>query len=468
MRKAIDYARQVADGLAAAHARGIAHRDIKPDNLFVTDEGRVKILDFGLAQTAAPTVEPTGLSVTQAPITDAGTVLGTAGYMAPEQVRGQAVDHRADLFALGCVLYEMCTGQRAFKGATPADTMTAVLSSDPPDLTLAGQAAPPALDRIVRRCLEKQPTERFQSARDLSFALDALSSLSGPGSGAGVATPPGRQRWMAAAAALVTLAAGAGLGRVVWPASPPVEPRVGPPLRMEFPSASGGTAISFQLALSPDGRQLAYSDNVGGTSPRVLQVRNLGTGAVEPVPDSADALVVSWSPRSDELLYFARRELRRFRLGERAAVPIFSSSENFRGGVWLSDDTVVFAIGGDANLRRIPAAGGADTPVLQSTELFQAPSAFGARADYVLVTRTSTGSATGRHIVAVRLADGHVTELIANDASAQYVNGFLLLPRPNGVFAAPFDEVTMTVTGEPVLAGEPVIWDAGNGGIRWR
>ena len=130
---------------------------------------------------------------------------------------------------------------------------------------------------------------------------------------------------MAAAAALVALVAGAGLGRVVWPASPPVEPRVGPPLRMEFPSPPGGTVTSFRLALSPDGRQLAYSDNVGGTGPRVLLVRNLGTGAIEPVPDSANAFVVSWSPRSDELLYFARRELRRFRLGERSAVPIFST-----------------------------------------------------------------------------------------------------------------------------------------------
>ena len=140
------------------------------------------------------------LAVTQAPITDAGTVLGTVGYMAPEQVRGQVVDHRADLFALGAVLYEMCTGQRAFKGATPADTMTAVLSSEPPELALvAGQPPPPALERIVRRCLEKQPSERFQSARDSVVRPRRAVLAVGPGwSGAGVATSPGRRRWMAA------------------------------------------------------------------------------------------------------------------------------------------------------------------------------------------------------------------------------------------------------------------------------
>ena len=139
MRKAVDFARQTADGLAAAHARNITHRDIKPDNLFVTDEGRVKILDFGLAQTVVDAVNAEVTSArTQAPITDAGTVLGTVGYMAPEQIRGLPVDHRADLFALGATLYEMCTGKRAFKGATPADTMSAVLTSDPPELTRVG------------------------------------------------------------------------------------------------------------------------------------------------------------------------------------------------------------------------------------------------------------------------------------------------------------------------------------------
>ena len=463
VRKAIDYARQVADGLAAAHSKGIAHRDIKPDNLFVTDDGRIKILDFGLAQTAPIGRATTDQSVTQAPITDAGTVLGTVGYMAPEQVRGQAVDHRADLFALGCVLYEMCTGQRAFKGATPADTMTAVLSSDPPELALSGHSTPPALERIVRRCLEKAPAERFQSARDLSFALDALSSLSGSGSGA-VTTPVVGRRWLVpAAAALAALAIGVGLGRAGWPAAGAAASVAGPPLRVEFPAISGGTATSFLMALSPDGRRLAYSDNVAGGS-RTLLVRDLSTGQTEPVPGGDNAFVVSWSPRSDELLFFVRRELLRFRPGERSAVPIYSTAENFRGGVWLSDDTVVFALGGGGGLRRIRATGGTDTPVVSDDRFFLAPSAFGARSDYVLVTRTERGSATNRKVVAVRLADGHVTELIDNDASAKYVPGYLLLARPTGLFAARFDEARMTVDGEPFNTGEPVLWDAPTGG----
>ena len=268
LRKAIDYARQVADGLAAAHARGITHRDIKPDNLFVTDEGRVKILDFGLAQTSelAGDAEDLGQTMARGPLTGVGTVLGTIGYMAPEQVRGHAVDARADLFALGAVLFEMCTGLRAFRGPTAADTLSAVLSSDPPELTLPGQPTPPALDRIVRRCLEKQPTERFQSARDLSFALDALSSLSGSGQCSSPETvAPSRRSWAPMATVLV-VALGAGLlsGRLLWPTAPTVDTLAEAPLlRLEF-EASTDTVPSLPIALSPDGRWLVFTEGVPG------------------------------------------------------------------------------------------------------------------------------------------------------------------------------------------------------------
>ncbi len=181
VRKATELAIAFAHGLAAAHEQGIVHRDLKPENLFVTRDGRLKILDFGLAKLTRPEAgEGTGATV-HASDTGQGTVWGTVGYMSPEQVRAQSVDHRADIFAFGAILYEMLSGKRAFRGESPADTMSAILREDPPDLTIADKEIPLALERIVRHCIEKAPGERFRSAHDLAFQLEGLSGLSGSG-----------------------------------------------------------------------------------------------------------------------------------------------------------------------------------------------------------------------------------------------------------------------------------------------
>jgi Tol biopolymer transport system component len=175
VRKAIDYAVQIARGLAAAHENGIVHRDLKPENLFVTKDGRVKILDFGLAKLTQPQSNSEHSTLTLTEKTEPGVVMGTLGYMSPEQVRGQAADHRGDIFAFGAILYEMLAAKRAFQRPTSADTMSAILNEDPPCISQVVTDVPPALQRVVHRCLEKHPEQRFQSASDLAFALDALS-----------------------------------------------------------------------------------------------------------------------------------------------------------------------------------------------------------------------------------------------------------------------------------------------------
>src|SRR5258706_7795182 len=198
-RRAIDYARQTAEGLAAAHERNIVHRDVKPDNLFITKDGRIKILDFGIAKltrSGDDAAQHTGLPTE----TEAGMVMGTAGYMSPEQVRGEAVDPRSDIFSFGTVFYEMLTGRPAFARETAPETMTAVLKEDPPALHAPDLS--PSLTRIVSRCLEKTREMRFQSARDLAFGLEMLSETAATAMRAGLAWP---RRWLAIAGAVVVV-----------------------------------------------------------------------------------------------------------------------------------------------------------------------------------------------------------------------------------------------------------------------
>ncbi len=262
-RKTIEIGIQIARGLAAAHERGIVHRDLKPENLFLTRDDRVKILDFGLAKLQA------SLDLAEAPTvltdTEPGVVLGTAGYMAPEQVRGQPVDHRADLFALGAVLYEMLTGGRAFQKDTAAETMAAILREEPPDLAETGKLVPPGLDRMVRRCLEKDPHRRFQSASDLAFGLESLSVLSG--TGASPARAGRRPGWLRSAVAgglllaLVFLAG--GLAHRQW--------GKGEAPRFKRLTFRLGNVTNARFA--PDGQTIVYSASWDGRLMEIFTTR---------------------------------------------------------------------------------------------------------------------------------------------------------------------------------------------------
>jgi hypothetical protein len=223
-RKAIELAVQLANGLATAHEQGIIHRDLKPENIFITRSGRLKILDFGLAKLRKPESLNETLDATVAAETSAGQVLGTVGYMSPEQVKGDAADHRSDIFSFGSILYEMLNGQRAFKRNTGAETMTAILNEDPPEFSVKSGAIAPALERIVRHCMEKQPGQRFQSAHDIAFDLESLSGISGT-----TATPAasGRKQWIRpAVAALALLVAGLALGAWLRPSPAEAHPKL--------------------------------------------------------------------------------------------------------------------------------------------------------------------------------------------------------------------------------------------------
>ena len=358
IRKAIEYGVQIARGLAAAHDRGIVHRDLKPANVVVTSDGHVKVLDFGLARS---------LSAANDAATTAGTspglVMGTVGYMAPEQARGLPVDHRADIFAFGCVMYELIAGRRAFERASAADTLSAILKEEPASLSGMNLAVPPGLERVIQRCLEKDPAERFQSARDLAFALDALSfGAMAPPSGRAAVTPPRRWRGLAAAAAaiLAIVAAAFVLGRGTAPGG------------TQQPAAI--TRLTFERGVirmarfAPDAETIVYGARWGGSPLRIFVAR-ADTAESKPLDlPSGDILAVSKT--GDMLLSLGRRYLTSWTAaGTLARARLFGSSaremlEGVRDADFLPGD-------GIALVRRVDGRDRLEVP--QGTVVFETP-----------------------------------------------------------------------------------------------
>jgi Tol biopolymer transport system component len=339
VRKATEYALQIVHGIAAAHQKGVVHRDLKPENIYVTNDGRVKILDFGLAKVTGPTADGSLLQTHSGLGTSPGTVMGTVGYMSPEQVRGLPIDQRTDIFSFGVVLYEMLSGRRAFRGDSNVETMNAILKEDPPELSVSGSPTPPALDRILRRCLEKNANERFHSAHDLGLALETLSAATSTQSGQAVAVtdaPRSRNRFLPflLLGGAVAVAAGAYLAGHKSAA----------PATAELPSYQRLTFRRGPLATARyagDGKTVIYSAR-WEDEPRALFSTQPGSPESMQLP-YGEADIASVSSTGELALILKRRSLRGFAtLGTLARSPLSGGAArevlaDVQGADWLPD-----------------------------------------------------------------------------------------------------------------------------------
>jgi eukaryotic-like serine/threonine-protein kinase len=459
LEQVLRYAVEISDALDKAHRKGITHRDLKPGNIMLTKSG-TKLLDFGLAKLRGPQVAVANLSALPTEgsnLTAQGTILGTLQYMAPEQLEGKEADARTDIFAFGLVVYEMATGKKAFEGKSQASLIAKILETEPPSMSSLQPMTPPALHHLVKRCLAKEPDERWQSARDI---CEQLRWISDSGSQSGVTLPAAPKQKLTkrialrAAAAVVALAAVVVLVLYMYVGrTPPAERRavrftVGPPENTRF-----GTLPNF-LTISPDGSKLAFVA-ADASGKQQLWVRALDSATAQPLPGTDNPVQPFWSAESRFVGFDADGKLKKIAV---SGGPVLTLADKLgAGGTWNGEDVILFGAG---EIYRVSAAGGAVTPVTMLDTSRKETGHFwpyflpdGNHFLYLAYCANPEDNA-----IFLGSLDSKDRRLILNATSNPvYVPpGYLLFDRQGTLMAQPFDAVRLELTGEAVPIAEGV------------
>jgi eukaryotic-like serine/threonine-protein kinase len=463
----LKYGIEICEGLEIAHKKGVVHRDLKPGNIMLPKSG-VKVMDFGLAKTA-PSVASSSSSLTMTqstpagsqPLTAPGTVVGTFQYMSPEQLEGNEADARSDIFALGAVLYEMATGKRAFEGKTTASVIAAVLAAEPQPISVIQPMSPPALDRVVKTCLAKDPDERFQSVHDVKLQLKWIaeggSQASAPAQVAVQRKTRDRVAWIVAAVAvLVALALALIQFREPAPEARLIRSTILPPdngIFVFLGRTSGPT-------LSPDGRNVVFLAQVAGITQ--LWVRPLDSFKAYPLAGTEDAYGAFWSPDSRNIGFFALGKLKRIAAAGGPAL-ILCDVDQARGGSWNRQDIILFAKY-PGEIYRIPASGGAPQQVthldLSRHDTTHKWPYFLPGGNHFLYMASRLGTASDENVISAGSLDGKTDRMLFHATSpVAYDSGYLLYILNKTLMARPFDADKLEFSGDPVPVAEGVQFD---------